>query len=334
MRAGNKKAAKRPLRKIIMDKESKKWGYYIIALIPPLMGGVSYVISRYVIHDISPITLVFYRFLGALILLTPFAIRPFLKEITSIHANIRILFIMGISGVTLFNMFVYYAVHYTTSTNVSIIVSIFPVFVIGLGVVISKDKLEKTQIFSILFSFLGVLIILSQGQIFKGISTLFSNIGDFIALGAAICWAIYIFATKFKPKDMSFMSLSYAPMLIGTILILPAYLFDIYYLKNTFTINLQTLSVIFCLGLGVSIIGMMTLNVSVVKIGPNLSSILYYTAPLFTAIMAVMILNERFEFFHFIGMIIILFGINIPLLVRFLPKKKLEADLEVLSNEL
>lgn len=79
--------------------------YYILALIPSFMGSVSYVLSKYVINDISPITLLFYRWFVAFIVLTPFAIRAFINEFTIIRANLGILTVISIFGVTLFNLF-------------------------------------------------------------------------------------------------------------------------------------------------------------------------------------------------------------------------------------
>lgn len=298
-----------------------KWWYYLIALIPPFMGAVSYVLSKYVINDISPISLLFYRWLVALIIITPLGIKPFLTEIINIRANLRILFIIAISGVTLFNLFVYYALQYTTSTNTSIIISIFPMFVLALGVIINHDKLKKSQLYSIIFSFIGALIIVSHGRILEGLSALFSNVGDVMALAAALCWAIYVFAVKFKPTNLSFRSFAYSTFLIGTILIFPLYLVDVFYLNHTFELSILNVSVIFCLGFGVSIVGMMSLNLSILKVGSNTAAILFYLAPLFTAIMAVMILGEKLQYFHFIGMLSILLGINFPLIARFFAYK-------------
>lgn len=302
-------------------KHNTKWWHYIIALIPPFMGAVSYVLSKYVINDISPIALLFYRWLAALIILTPFAIKSFVTEIVHIRANFPILFTIAISGVTLFNLFVYYALQYTTSTNVSIIISIFPVFVLAFGVFVNKEKLKIAQIYSVILAFSGVLIIISKGRILEDVSQLFNNIGDFVALAATICWAIYVFVVRFKPNDLSFFSFAYSTFLMGTILILPLYLLDVFYLNHIFEVNMLNISVIISLGGGVSVIGMMSLNLSISKIGPNVASILFYLAPLFTAIMAVLILDEKFEYFHFIGMSAILLGIMGPVIWKQFKKK-------------
>lgn len=162
---------------------------------------------------------------------------------------------------------------------------------------------------------------MSHGNILKGVLALFNNIGDFIALAATVCWAIYVFAVKHKPKNLSFRSFVYSTFLIGTTLICPLYLFDIFYLKHSFEPTIVNMSVIFCLGFGVSIIGMMSLNISIVKIGPNISAILFYFAPIFTSIMAVTLLKEELQPFHIIGILSILLGVNFPLIAHFFAYK-------------
>lgn len=296
--------------------KSNLWCYFV-AMIPPFMGAVSYVTSKYVINEISPISLLFFRWIVAVIILTPFLARNFYNDLAIIKSNIGVIFITAISGVTCFNLFLYHALQFTSSTSASIIVSLFPIFVLFLGVIVNKDSLHKTQISAIILSFLGVLIIVTHGNILSEISSLFSNFGDFLALAAAACWAIYTFTVKFKPTDISFYSYIYSTFLIGTILLLPLYLFDLFYLDNSFEPNLTIISVIFCLGFGVSIIGMLSFNSTILKIGPNLSSIFYYLAPLFTAILAIIILDEKIEYFHMVGMALILFGINFPMVVKY-----------------
>ncbi len=290
--------------------------YYLLALIPPLMGAGSYIVSKYVIHDISPIALLFYRWLSGLLILTPFVLKGFISELKAVRQHIKILTIISASGVTLFNLFVYYSLKYTTSTNTSIVTSIFPVFVLIMGIVIHKDKLDKLQLISMMLALIGAVVIISHGHILEGVEGLFHNVGDFIALAAALCFAIYFVAVKSKPKDMSFYPFVYATFLIGTIMILPIYLFDLLYLGNRFEVNVQNVSVIIFLGLAVSVVGMIIMNATVLKIGPNLASILFYVTPLATSIIAVTILGEKFETFHLIGMVFIIVGINLPIVWR------------------
>ena len=282
------------------------------------MGSLSYVVSKYVLNDISPIALLFYRWFSALVMLAPFAIGGFISEFQKIRAHIGIVTILAASGVTFFNFFVYYSLQYTTSTNTSIVVSLFPIFVLFLGVAIYKDKLQKLQLLSMTLALIGAVIIISHGNILKGVEGLFHNIGDFIALAAAVCFAIYFVAFKSKPNNISFYSFTYATFLIGTIMILPLYLFDVFYLKHTFAINAQNVSAIIFLGLAVSIICMIIMNVSVLKIGPNLTSILFYITPLSTALSAVTVLGEKFETFHLVGMSLIVVGVNLPVIWRVL----------------
>ena len=298
-----------------MQNNKTPYWYYILALVPPLMGALNYVASKYVISDISPTSLLFYRWFSALIILTPFVLKGFISEFKAIKRNMGILTIVAVSSVGA-AFFCNYSLKYTTSTNTAIVTSVFPVFVLFLGVVIHKDKLQKIQLFSMILALVGAVIIISHGHILRGIDGLFHNIGDFIALASAISLAIYCISVKSKPKNISLNSFAYSTLLIGTILILPLYLCDVFYFGNTFKLNVPNVSVIIFLGLGVSIIGMMIMNVTVLKIGSNIISILFYATPLFTAMMAVTVLGEQFEAFHFVGMGLIIAGVNLPLILR------------------
>lgn len=253
-----------------MHNKELKWYYYIIALVSPFTNAANYVLSKYVIDEVSPITLLFFRWLCALLILTPFAIKLFIREFNNIRANWRILFIMAISGIVLFNFFTYLALRYTTSTNVSIIISIFPILVLVLGAIIDKQKLVPSQIYSILFSFTGVIIIVTKGDILQGVTNLFSNSGDFITLAASASLAIYVFAAKFKPPNLSYYSFLYSIILISTMLILPVYLLDIFYFQIVSEINILNVGVIFCIAIG-ALIGLMALNLTVVKIGAHMT---------------------------------------------------------------
>lgn len=290
--------------------------YYLIALIPPFMGAASYVMSKYVIGEVSPIALLFLRWLVAVAILTPFSIRSLIAEISTVRENLRILTIIAVSGVTLFNLFSYHALQYTTSTNAAIIIGTFPIFVLALGFFINKEKLKQSEFWAIIFSFAGVLIIISRGHILEELNGLFANTGDFLSLVASLCWAIYVFSVKYKPTTLSFKAFVYSTFLIGTLLILPIYLFDILYLDNVFKMNLTNVSIIFFLGFGVSIVGMSAFSVSILKLGPVLSSTIYYLAPVFTSIMAVMFLGEKLQAFHVVGMMAVVFGINLPFIVH------------------
>ncbi len=308
---------------ILMEKKTNFW-FYIIALLPPLMGAMSFIVSKYGINEISPISLLFYRWVVAILVLTPFVFNSFIAEYKNIRFNIRILSLIAVSGVTLFNFFLYYSLRYTTPINSSIIASLFPIILLFLGAVINGEKINKIQIISIILALIGAVIIISHGCVFDGISSLFSNLGDFLALAAATCFAFYFFTVKLKPQNISFYPFLYSTFLIGTILILPLYLFDVFYLGNLLEINARNIIVISSIGIGVSVIGTVSLNQTILRFGSTATSVLFYLTPMFTAIMAVVFLNEEFEFFHFIGMFFILFGVNFPLICKSVSNTKIQ----------
>jgi drug/metabolite transporter (DMT)-like permease len=306
---------------VIMQSRPQYW-YYILAVIPPFMGAVSNVLSKYSINDISPVAMLFWRWVIAVLLMTPFVMRGFIAEFHNIKAAWRVISIAAFFGIALFNLFVYCGVQYTTSTSSSIIISVFPIFVMLLGFLINNDRPQMIQIIAITVSLSGALVIVSHGNVFQELTGLFDNYGDFLALMGTICYAIYVFTVKFKPDNLSFYSFSYSAFLLGMILLCPLYLFDVFYVGNRFELNGQNIVVLLSLGVGVSVIGMLIFNMTILKLGYNLASIIFYLMPLFTSIMAVTILDEKFECFHFIGMSLILIGVNLPILSNYIVLSK------------
>src|SRR5258705_10434232 len=92
-----------------------------LAVLATFIWSGNFIIARGVNTQIPPISLNFYRWLCASIIIFPFAFKKFKKEWPAIKRSWHSLFWTALTGVTLFNTFVYIGGHFTSAFNLSLL---------------------------------------------------------------------------------------------------------------------------------------------------------------------------------------------------------------------
>src|SRR4029078_12241072 len=100
-------------------------------------------------------------------------------------------FWISLTGVSVFNTFVYIAGHYTSAINMALIgTTSSPIMSVVLARIFLKEKIGGLKILGILLCITGVLFLLSKGNINNLLSLKFTT-GDGWVLLAALSFAIY-----------------------------------------------------------------------------------------------------------------------------------------------
>src|SRR5262245_60187408 len=84
-----------------------------LAVLAAFIWSGNFIIARGVYHLIPPVSLAFYRWLLASIIILPFAFKHIKAEWPSLRRSSLYLFCAALFGVTLFNTLVYVGAHYT-----------------------------------------------------------------------------------------------------------------------------------------------------------------------------------------------------------------------------
>src|ERR1044072_4621428 len=92
-----------------------------LAVLAAVIWSGNFIIARGVIRQIPPVSLNFYRWLLASIIISPCAIRQFKNEWPVVKSSLHYLFWVALTGIALFNTFVYIGAHYTTAINLALI---------------------------------------------------------------------------------------------------------------------------------------------------------------------------------------------------------------------
>ncbi len=277
--------------------------YALMMLLTSLLWAGNFVISKSLIDHGSTITLSALRWLIAVIVLIPMVWKKE-KKLTPPKKAIKPLFFMALTGVVLFNVFQFQALNYTSSTNVGLISTLNTVFIAIFSVIFLKEKINLLQVGAIGLSFIGVLVVLTNGNVAE-LTSLNLNIGDLWMLMASLIWGMY---AVFSKHAMNYVSPLMATLYAGVFGVLILTPFAI--IEGSFITNIDTAFILSLLYTGVvsTVVCMVLWNLGVQKLGATNAGLFLNFNPIFTAILAMLILGEEITLFQVVGGLIVIIG--------------------------
>ncbi|MFJ7667550.1 DMT family transporter [Lysinibacillus sp. NPDC097195] len=276
--------------------------YYGLLLSTCLLWAGSFVISKTLVEHASPMTLTTLRWIIAVICLVPIV---WWKEKRIIPPKNAILpfVLMGVTGVVLFNLLQFLALAQTTATNVGLISTLNMISIAICSAIFFKEKINLRQLLAMSVSLLGVLLVLTKGNIGSLLALKF-NIGDLWMLAAVCTWGFYTICSKWAMmKTSALMSTLYAAI-FGLIMLLPIS-------APSFSISHINLSFIFGIlytGILATVVSMVFWNICVQHLGSTISGVFLNFNPIFTAILAFLLLGEKLTWMQVIGSVIAIAG--------------------------
>ncbi len=259
------------------------------------------------LSDLTPFKLGFFRWLLAMLILLPFTYSEIIRNYNYYKKNILLMTFLGFLAVTVFNSLTYISLQTTLIINSTLMASIAPVLMIGFSWLIFKTKTTTLQFAGIFLSLLGAFSIILKGNI-NNLFNLYFTSGDVWMFTAVVSWCLYSVLLKKIDNSISQLASLQVMVILGLLFIFPLYIIENY---NTSFLPTQKIDfvIIIYVAIFASIIAFFSWNKGVSIIGPNRSSLFLHLIPVFSSIWAVSFLNEKFSFFHFIGIIFILSGI-------------------------
>jgi len=215
--------------------------------------------------------------------------------------------VLGITSITIFNSIVYYSLNFTQVISGVLMISTIPVMIIFISSIL---KIEKTNIFQILgvaFSFCGVILIITKANL-SILLTLDFNKGDLTMVIAMFSWALYSSLLKKQKYEISQLSLLQVIISFGLIFLIPIYFIE-YQLGYAIKIEKPFILILSYVVLFPGLASFILWIKGISMIGANRSGVFLHLMPILSAIMAMIIFDEKFMFYHILGAIFIFTGI-------------------------
>ena len=263
--------------------------------------------------EISPMVVVFLRWFIISIFLILFLNKKLILSFNLISGKLVWLCLMGSLGLTGFNALFYIAAQNTTAINLGIIQGIMPAIILVGSVIIFKEAVNFTKVAGLIIAFVGVLVVVSQGD-YERVILLSFNYGDLVMLCACFFYSGFTLGLKNKPVIdpivlMTYFSLS--ALIFSIPLLIIEYYLGLIQVPATSTAWLTILYIAFV----PSFLAQIFFIRGVELVGASKAGLFINFLPIFAAILGVLLLGERLFVYHLISLFIVLLGVYLFMVI-------------------
>ncbi len=278
---------------------------HITALFTILVWGTTFVSTKILLVDFTPIEILFIRFVVGLLAL--FLIMPRIVRWMGWRCE-KLFMLAGLFGVTLYYLLENIALTGTLATNVGVIVSVAPFFTAVLERFINKGKPLSLQfVVGFIVAMVGICFISFSET---GIHLSFS--GDVLALCAAVVWACYsVCMTRISALGLPTVKATRRVFEYGLLFMIPFLPVLGFAPDASAFLNPINIGNLLFLGLGASAVCFVTWNFSVKRLGAVVTSVYIYLVPVITAVASWIVLGERLVPLALCGVALTIIGLFI-----------------------
>jgi drug/metabolite transporter (DMT)-like permease len=271
------------------------------------------VVARGGVEYVPPISLAFWRWTLVFFILLPFTYASLKKNFQIIEKEYKKLFFLGATGCGVCGAFPFLAGQTTTVTNMGIIYTSSPIFIILISSIFFNEKINLKKIIGLTSCLIGVFAIIIKGDFYLLMNLNFT-IGDLWMLAAAIGWALYsIYLFYWKTKLEIFQRFTLVAF-FGAVSLLPFYVGEEIFFEKTVFSREFFIWVIFA-AISPGIIAFTLYTVAQKKLGASLTGFTLYIFTIYGAIYGYFLFEEKLENYHLIGTVLVFIGV-------YLAKKK------------
>jgi drug/metabolite transporter (DMT)-like permease len=281
---------------------------YLFLLLTTLLWGGNSVAGKLAVDHVSPMTLVFLRWVLAVLIMLPIGWRTIQTDWPAVRRHWLVLAALGASGFTLFNTIFYTALNYTTAINVSIEQAAMPILIMTANFVFFRLRVNWAQIAGVVLTIAGVILTACHGDP-RRLLTLELNFGDALMLVAVVIYSGYSVGLRLKPA-MQWQSLMLALSVAALVTSLPFFLWELV-AGRVIVPDIRGWTVIAYTAVGASIISQIAYIRGNELIGANRAGLFINLVPIFGTLLSVLIVGESFQVYQAMALALVLGGIGL-----------------------
>ncbi|MCX8580872.1 DMT family transporter [Gilliamella sp. B3482] len=257
----------------------------LLVTLSTFFWGTNFNAGSIVVSSVSPLTAASERFIIATLAIFVFMIIKDKGNINAFKLNWKPLILLGLCGITGFNLAFFIGLQTTSALNGALIMATSPVTTILISSITEKHRVSLPQTVGMLISLIGVILVISHGDI-NNILKLHFTRGDLIILLGNLAWATYTVGCRRFISDSTPLQTTAFTMLFGTIGIVVFSFYQSDLIKEIEEISTYNQIILIYMGLVGSVLAYLFWNVGIKELGAANTSLFFNFVPVFTLLLA------------------------------------------------
>ena len=283
------------------------WLAYLGLTLTPLFWAANAVAARGTAGEIPPVTLAFWRWIIALLILLPIALPTLIAHRQIVRQYWRDMLPIAALSVGAFNTLLYVAAQTTTALNIALFNATLPIAVALMAWAVLGDAITRLEGIGIILGLFGMLVIITEAAPARLIGLDFAA-GDLVMVAAVLCWASFSILLRRNRIPLPAMSFLLLQIILGLPFIIPFFIWEsVAY--GVYVPPLEIAWVFPFIAIFPGILAYAFWNRGVTFVGPARSAMFLYLVPVFAALLGGWLLNESLALFHAAGGLLILVGL-------------------------
>jgi drug/metabolite transporter (DMT)-like permease len=292
-----------------------------LLLMPPLLWAGNAVVGRLLVGSVPPLLLNFMRWLLALAILLVLAWpavgtregrRQVLQRWPALAA-------LGLFGVGAYNALQYLALTTSTPLNVTLIASSSPVWMLGIGALLFKERPTRAAMAGAALSLVGVAVVLSRGDAAQLLQVRFVP-GDLLMLLAIASWCLYSWllarppaslAAEARPREWNWAAFLLVQTLFGSLWAGSFAGLEALLAPQPVRWSGWVVLALVYVAIGPSLIAYRCWGAGVAAVGPAVAAFFSNLTPVFAALLSAALLGEAPRGYHAVAFLLIVAGIAV-----------------------
>ena len=280
---------------------------YLEALFAVIVWGASFIATKIAVGQISPIAVVWLRFaMGIPFILIAVLVR---KQFAFPKGKEWLYFtLLGFLGISFHQWLQSNGLKTAQATTTAWIVATSPAFIAILGWFILKEKLNSLQSFGIALAMIGVLVVVTKGDLETLALGNFGTKGDILILISSVNWAVFSILSRRGLKNHPSTRMTFWVMTIGWLITSIAFFAGKNYIEIPQLDSTGWIAMLF--------LGIFTTGLAYIAWFDALSQLpaaqtgaFLFVEPLTSMVVAAVVLNESVTWASIFGGAVILVGI-------------------------
>ncbi len=274
-----------------------------------LVWASTYAFTKLGMREVPPLTLALLRcslgsaFLIAAVLIT----RRWVDVARALRKDLLLSCALGAVGVTAFYACQNLSVQLTSSGIASVLVATNPIFILLLAALVLGERVVVHGVLAVALGFVGVLMIFLGGNVLGETAGDATLIGNIIAVGGGLSWAVYTVMSKGAVERQSALVLTTLAYLTGSCLLVPLALLEERSVSVA-DLTLATWAIILYLGVLGSGVPYLLYNYALTTMEAGRAGVFLFLIPVGALLIGMVFLHEPVTVWAGVGAILVLMG--------------------------